>query len=121
MSASLIDLGIIMTECLYTYDTHAIYNSSEAGAACLCKLTAITEGPVISHSCEGRGHTPAQLAHMYRFDTATPAVNPVLMRRVELPGGWNLDDYNTTQARILAFLPRLNVIGPASSPSAAKC
>ena len=41
--------------------------------------------------------------HMHRFDTATPAVNPVLMRRVELPGGWNLDDYNTTQARFLAF------------------
>ncbi|KAK9846656.1 hypothetical protein WJX81_008596 [Elliptochloris bilobata] len=33
----------------------------------------------------------------YRFDTATPAVSPVLLRRVELPGGWNLRDYNTTQ------------------------
>ena len=43
------------------------------------------------------------LAHTHRFDTATPAVNPVLMRRVELPGGWNLDDYNTTQARTCAL------------------
>ena len=47
---------------------------------------------------EGAGVGSA-LAHTRRFDTATPAVNPVLMRRVELPGGWNLDDYNTTQAR----------------------
>jgi len=38
-----------------------------------------------------------------RFDTATPAVDPALLSRVELPGGWNLDDYNTTQARAVSM------------------
>jgi hypothetical protein len=38
-------------------------------------------------------------AGVRRFDTATPAVDPTLLSRVELPGGWNLDDYNTTQVR----------------------
>ena len=46
-------------------------------------------------------HAPAQRSNARnRFDTATPAADPVLLRRVELPGGWNLDDYNTTQARL---------------------
>jgi len=38
-----------------------------------------------------------------RFDTATPAVDPTLLSRVELPGGWNLDDYNTTQVRSVSM------------------
>lgn len=44
-------------------------------------------------SCASRSNG----AHACRFDTATPAADPTLLSRVELPGGWNLDDYNTTQ------------------------